>query len=128
MILFVLINSYLIGLKFSNNDQRFISPYPTLYLLTRNKLFISVYIIKRSRRRCHRVQESREGGGVSVILSLPRGCYYLFYHPLSILSSHLSFYRMYYLKLLFERCLTLRIRTIKKLRSVRTWVSLTRQL
>ena len=41
------------------------------------------------------------GGGVLVILSLPRGCYYLFYHPLS----HLSSYLMYHLKLLFGRCL-----------------------
>ena len=30
------------------------------------------------------------GGGVLLILSLPRGCYYLFYHPSSILLSHIS--------------------------------------
>ena len=48
---------------------------------------------------------SWEGGGVLVILSHPRGCYYLFNHPLSILLSHLSSYIIFHLKLLFERCL-----------------------
>ena len=50
MALFVSINFYLVQIKFVNNNQRFISPYPTPDLLIINKLFfsVSVYIIHDS--------------------------------------------------------------------------------